>query len=193
MKKNILNNYSDEELFGAIQAGNCQAFEVLYSRYAQRLKHYFFRMLNNDAALAEDFLQELMLKIVHKQTGFDTTRSFKTWIFSIAHNQCKNHYRHLNVVQKHEQESHYENNSYTTQLSEIVSLDEKMIRSLIESALLKLSVEKREVVLLRFQEEKSIAEIAQITDISEGTVKSRLHYALQQLAQLLKDHKQSLL
>lgn len=188
MLQNPLQIYSDEELMGLLKVGNVKAFDELYLRYAKRLKHYFFRMLDNNNELADDFLQEVMLKLCSEHARFNADKQFKTWIFSIAHNLCKNYYRHKSVVEKH-QASILDLPNYNTALNTISAFDEMFIRTMLQNALLKLSIEKREIVLLRFQEEKSLSEIAEITGLAEGTVKSRLHYALQQLAELLKHHK----
>ena len=98
--KEAFSIYTDEELMALINQGKVAAFDELYRRYSQRLMVYFVRMLNSNVALAEDALQDLFLKLVEKPALFDPTRSFKTWIFSVAHNTCKNFYRHQNVVKE---------------------------------------------------------------------------------------------
>lgn len=92
--------YNDEELMVLLTQGEVEAFDELYRRYADRLMYYFTRMFNYNKADAEDALHDLFLKLVQNPQRFDAGRSFKTWIFSIASNQCKNYYRHQEVVKK---------------------------------------------------------------------------------------------
>jgi len=180
--------YSDEELVVLMQQGTLAAFDELYSRYAKSLKHYFYRMLDKDGDLADDYLQELMLKLCNNCKKYNGSVSFKTWLFSMAHNQCKNYYRHKAVVNKHHNELVNTQNFETAGIY-YDNYDRSVLEKALQEALDQLSYEKREIVLLRFQEEKSIAEIALITGIAEGTVKSRLHYALGYLAKLLQHHR----
>jgi len=97
-RKGRFSIYSDEELMFFLSSGEVLAFDELYERYSKRLYGYFIRMLNFDAALAEDALQDLFLKIAESPQKFDRNRSFKTWVFSVASNSCKNYYRHKKVV-----------------------------------------------------------------------------------------------
>ena len=89
--------YTDEELMHFIINGEEFAFNELYKRYAKKLLGYFTRMLNYDRIMAEDALQDVFLKIAEDPTRFDHSRSFKTWVFAIASNQCKNFYRHQTI------------------------------------------------------------------------------------------------
>lgn len=65
----------------------------MYDRYSPRMYRFFFRMLWRDAGKAEDFTQEIFLKIIEKPQLFDPERNFKTWIYTLASNLCKNEYR----------------------------------------------------------------------------------------------------
>src|ERR1700745_1377189 len=102
---------SDEELMLHICNGEELAFDVIYHRYSKRLMGYYVRMLNFDRNLAEDALQDLFLKIAEAPEKFDGSRSFKTWIFSVASNSCKNFYRHQKVVMDSKEELEYLENS----------------------------------------------------------------------------------
>jgi RNA polymerase sigma-70 factor (ECF subfamily) len=168
--------------------GQVLAFDELYERYSKRLYGYFIRMLNFDAALAEDALQDLFLKIAESPQKFDRNRSFKTWIFSVASNSCKNYYRHQKVVSKSNEEINYqlqlqEMNDYN---DSSFKLETTEFRTALEEVLNELPPEKKEAFILKYQEEKSIAEIAFIQECPEGSVKSRLHYTLKILEEKLK-------
>jgi RNA polymerase sigma-70 factor (ECF subfamily) len=180
--------YSDEELMLYLGSGEVLAFDELYERYSKRLMVYFTRMLNFDKNLAEDALQDLFLKIAEAPERFDSSRSFKTWIFSVASNSCKNYYRHKKVRNDNQEElfyleSHGNDNSFLKLAAKIDALE---FRKMLEEILEELSPEKREAFILKYQEEKTIAEIAYIQDCPEGSVKSRLHYTLKILEERLR-------
>lgn len=167
--------------------GDVQAFDALYERYSQRLLVYFVRMLNFNRDLAKDALQDLFLSLAESPEKFDRSRSFKTWIFSVASNRCKNFYRHRQVVQK----SHddllqlgYQNERLGLSVN-ASRLDQLSFQKMLNEVLDQLPLEKKEAFILKYQEEKSIAEIAQIQNCPEGSVKSRLHYTLRILEERL--------
>ncbi len=182
---------SDEELMFCLSNGEVVAFDEVYERYSKRLLGYFIRMLNFDKELAEDALQDLFLKIAEAPERFDKSRSFKTWIFSVASNSCKNYYRHKKIVSESNEEIKYINESVndTAFLSTASKMDGLTFRKMLEEILNELSAEKKEAFILKYQEEKTIAEIALIQNCPEGSVKSRLHYTLKVLEEKLKIFK----
>lgn len=154
-----------------------KAFEVLYGRYAQKMQNYFFYMLNRDRAKAQDFLQDLFLKLIEKPEKFDTRRSFSSWLFSVAANLCKNEYRRLQVRSGFHA-------GHEPELSRQPGFRET--RQTIRLALEVLSHDHKSAFVLRHKFSCSIAEIARILDCSEGTVKSRLFYATKKMAHFLE-------
>ncbi len=84
---------SDEKLMHFLIKGDQKAFNEIYKRYAGPLKGYFMRMLWRDEEKAEDFMHDLFAKIIKKPDSFDINRSFKTWVYTIACNMCKNEYK----------------------------------------------------------------------------------------------------
>lgn len=186
-RKDRFSIYSDEELMLFLSEGEVLAFDELYQRYSRRLMIFFTRMLNFDKELAQDALQDLFLKIAEHPEKFDHSRSFKTWIFSVASNTCKNFYRHRQVVIQGHEELHYLNSKTNEDcfMQTAGKIDAIEFRKMLEEALEELSLEKREAFILRYQEEKSIAEIAFIQGCPEGSVKSRLHYTLKLLEEKL--------
>jgi RNA polymerase sigma-70 factor (ECF subfamily) len=148
-------------------------------------------MLNFDKELAEDALQDVFLKIAEAPDKFDTSRSFKTWIFSVASNSCKNYYRHKKIVSESKDEIIYENTSLTNDafVNSVARMDAQLFRQRLEEVLNELSAEKKEAFILKYQEEKTIAEIALIQNCPEGSVKSRLYYTVKVLEEKLKVFK----
>ncbi len=172
-----------------IQRQDTSAFEELYERYSKRLLSYFFRELGGDEEKAQDFLQEVFLKIVEKPELFSTEKSFSAWIFVVAYNMCKNEYRRLGVrkivdsnpdMEKLPQAS--ENDYQQVERS----LDQKKFYDALIEELEKLEEEQRSTFLLRYQQDLSIKEIGEILGCSEGTIKSRLYYTTKKLAARLK-------
>ncbi len=96
-EKGKYSRISDEHLMISVHHGDVYAFNELYNRYSKRLLYYFYRMLGSSQEKSRDFLQDIFIKIIERPELFDTTRKFSTWIFSVAHNMCKNEYRRMAV------------------------------------------------------------------------------------------------
>ncbi|MEO0897450.1 MAG: RNA polymerase sigma factor [Bacteroidota bacterium] len=176
---------SDEELMDLVVASDEKAFDALYQRYSERMLHYFYRMLNRDEEKAQDFLQDLFIKVLQKNHLYQKGRKFSTWLYSIASNMVKNEYRSLEVrkVMVHMDDL---STLSVGELMDIGQIDRKRFRRVLEDEVEQLSQKHREVFLLRFRDELSIKEISEITQCTEGTVKSRIFYALKKLAKNMK-------
>lgn len=188
LEKGKFSVLSDEELMLHLRSGEVLAFDEIYYRYSKRLLGYYIRMLNFDKNLAEDALQDLFLKIAESPDKFDGSRSFKTWVFSIASNSCKNFYQHQKVVIDSKEELEYlEGNANENEFVKTAAkIDGAEFKRVLEEALNELAPEKKEAFILKYQEDKSIADIAFIQNCPIGSVKSRLHYALKTLEEKLK-------
>lgn len=185
-KANNFLKESDEALMLHIVNGEVKAFDELYNRYGKRLMSYFLKMLNFERELAEDALQDVFMKIAESPEKFDGSRPFKTWIFSVASNYCKNVYRHNEVVNRYHQEMALTSVTGHDLAERITKFDNSNFTNCLNNFLNQLAPEKKETFILRFQEEKSIAEIAQIQGCPEGSVKSRLHYTIKHLEEKLQ-------
>ena len=91
--------YTDSELMQQIVSDDQVAFSELYLRYKDRMYYYFYRMLNNSADQANDFLQELFMKLIEKPESYKPAYPFATWLYSVANNMCKNEYRKRGIRQ----------------------------------------------------------------------------------------------
>src|ERR1700712_473931 len=76
-----------------IADGKEKAFTELYERYSKKMLYFFYQRLYQDKQKAQDFLQDLFLKILEKPQLFNADKKFKTWIYTLAANMCKNEYR----------------------------------------------------------------------------------------------------
>lgn len=170
---------SDEQLMELIRRGKSPAFDELYGRYSGRLLRYFHKMLAGDEERAQDLLHDLFLKIVERPELFSPGRTFSTWIFSAAHNMCKNEYRNRQVrrpVDCEIDELPMESEGV------LEKIDRQSFRLMLGLELEALEEDHRTTFLLRYQEGFSIREIGEVLGCPEGTVKSRLFYTVRRLA-----------
>ena len=164
---------SDQELIAAINNGDADAFEALYFRYRRWVAHLAYRFTgDSDAAL--DVLQETFLYFLKKFPGFRLTANLKTFLYPAVKN--------LSITALRKRERYQSTEAEQGRLEQAVALEDSPSASdAVAQALSGLPEEQREVLVLRFVEDLSLQEIAEAMDIPLGTVKSRLHNALQTL------------
>jgi len=175
----------DEELMPLVVKHDRRAFEELYDRYAKLMFNYFLRMLWKDRERARDFTQDLFTRIAAKPHLYDASRPFKTWVYTVAHNMCKNEYAKHEVRSTARNELLYTTES-TSKEESTTTIDRNNFMQSLMNALENLDAIKRQTFELRFFQELSIIEISEIMEVSEGTVKSRLFYILKELNKELK-------
>ncbi len=179
---------SDKELMEKAQGGSDRALEEIYQRYSRPLLRYFFRMLWQDRSRAEDFLHDVFVKILEKPERFDSSRKFSTWIYSVAHNMCKNEYRKQSFRQAMNRHSHEEG------VEEKVSgeMDQRKFQHSLEEILKTEDEETRTMFVMRYELEMNSTEIAEIVKCPEGTVRTRLFNLRKRLATKLGYYKEIL-
>jgi RNA polymerase sigma-70 factor (ECF subfamily) len=174
--------YTDEELIEEYRTKKGdrrrKAFDRLYVRHVDPLRHYFFFTLGRDQEKARDFAHDLFIKLLESPEKFDTDKPFKPWVFRVASNMCKNEFRRLEVVGKYQAQLR-ENESKEAELNEKESWLHECIR--------RLDSEYRSLIVLRFKIKLSIREMAAIYECPEGTIKSRLFYATRELSRYYKE------
>ena len=178
------SSLTDDELMERVSStDDDRAYGELYRRHARRLMGFFFRQTGKDEALAADLVQDAFLRIWTSRNKFSGT-GFSTWLFTISFNLLKNHFRH------DEHRRQYE--TIVTRQQDIVAdariieqIDSRAFDLALQSELEKLPPEGRLLFSLRFEEELTVRQIAEVMDIPEGTVKSRLHSLTQTLKQRL--------
>ena len=184
----VFSVMEDRALMVYLQKGEASAFDEIYKRYSKPMFGYFVRMLNYDKHKAEDALHDLFLKVIEKPHLFDTSKPFRTWLYTIAYNNCKNQYKHNEIVKEaHREIKHTGDNldeHFITRAA--ASMDAKDFKKALMEALAELPHDKKATFVLRYQEDRTIAEIAELMECSEGTVKSRIHYTIKILSEKLK-------
>lgn len=171
---------TDEALMPLIQRKDERAFDELFLRYARKLQGFFWRRTGGNEAEAADLTQEVFLRVWEKAKRYNPSTNVHTWVFSIAYNLLTDHYRHIGYQ---EQYTAYVQSSETEAKDENVSilLDKEQFDKALSEVLTALSEAEQLLFDLRFTQELSVAEIAVIIQIPEGTVKSRLHSLTQKL------------
>ncbi|MDB4091193.1 RNA polymerase sigma factor [Crocinitomicaceae bacterium] len=181
------NTLTDESLMVSISQGDKKAFDEIYTRYSGPLLGFFINKLWKDREKSEDFVHDIFAKIIKKPESFDPSRKFKTWLYSVANNMCKNEYKKQEVRKDTTSglDSHY---SLKDDSSNVLSeVQDSQFRDEFEVSLHALDIKHKEVFELRHVNGLSIKEIAEVLVISDGTVKSRLFYATKYLSESLKE------
>jgi RNA polymerase sigma-70 factor (ECF subfamily) len=166
---------SDIELVAAVNRGDAAAFEVLYLRHRDWVAALAYRFTgDSDAAL--DVLQETFLYFLRKFPGFRLTANLKTFLYPAV--------RNLSIAARRKAARYQATPAEMEQLEHAPAPPGATAGAAdLPMVLTALPEEQREVLLLRFVDGLSLAEIAGAMDIPLGTVKSRLHNALQTLRQ----------
>jgi len=168
-----------------------QAFAAIIRRYENPLLRYINRLGCKDSFMAQDLLQEIFIKIYIHLNDYDPCFPFSSWIYRIAHNEIVSFFRkekRRSIVL-----SHNELVSLSQQIdddNDDLALDNRMYSDAdIQIALDRLDQKYKDVLLLRFFEEKSYEEISDILLIPQGTVATLINRAKKKIkASLLQKH-----
>jgi RNA polymerase sigma-70 factor (ECF subfamily) len=183
-----------EEWMGAdsepvrLRRGDPDAFDALLARYQNRLYRYLVRLTAN-AAVAEDLFQETWLKVITRIHRYDERRPFEPWLFSVARNLAIDHLRKASPESLDEPSESGETRIARLGADEPGSLErllEGERRGLLERRLEELPALYREALSLRFEEEMTFEEIAEVLSAPVSTVKSRVQRALSSLRKRMK-------
>lgn len=179
------------------KAGDKLAFDELISTHQERVLNTAYRLMGNyEEAL--DLTQEVFLNCFRKIANFKGDSALSTWLYRITVNTAKNRWKY--------QQSRGMNKMHSLD-APLTADDEEMIKqypdsqptprkvasdreamACFEDQLQRLNDEQREVLVLRYVEELSYEEIADILRLSLGTVKSRIHRARNELRDMMGDH-----
>lgn len=185
----------DEVLMARYQKGEARCFEQLLQRHQKPIFHFALRFLGNQGA-AEDALQEIFLRVVKNAARYQRRAKFTTWLYTIARNFCIDESRKARYRRTKSLSDPVAQDS-SKSLVETVEGNEQepdrgahnqRLKSAIQNAVAELNEEQREVFLLREHSGLAFKEIAEVTGVSENTVKSRMRYALEKLRQSLRQN-----
>jgi len=182
---------TDEELIKEFQNSNdIECYNLLVKRYKDPLMNFVFRFVG-DRDVCSDIVQDTMIKFYLKKDSYKSVAKFSTWIYTIAGNLAKNELKRRNRRKIYSVSNHDDDMQIQVEDKEFVApdrlADNKIKNNMIQKALLKVKPVYREVVILRDIQEFSYEEIAEITGLTIGTVKSRINRGRKQLQKLLKN------
>jgi RNA polymerase sigma-70 factor (ECF subfamily) len=174
---------SDEELMLLVQEGRNQAFDVLVERYKNRLYLYLCRLLGNEGE-AEEYAQETFVKAYIHAEKYRTVARFSTWLYTIATNLVRNRMRNAKrrpvMVSMWSEGSAGEDEGKWLELKDDsqrpdYDMERKSLNEMIESAIEKIPGKYRPAFVLREISDLSYEEIAAVTGLKLGTVRSRIN------------------
>ena len=173
---------SDEALVGLIADSDKRAMQVLYGRHNVRVYRFIVRLTGN-TTLAEDLVSEVFLDVWRQAAGFEAKCQVSTWLLAIAR------YKALSALRRRSED---QLDDVTAATIADPSDDPETIvynkdrSTIVHKCLSQLSPAHREVIDLVYYHEKSVDEVAQIVGVPAATVKTRMFYARNKMADLLK-------
>ena len=186
----VQTNAADETLVALYAQGNNEAFDILLNRYKDRLYAYIYYTVRNEE-LAEDIFQETFTKaIVTIQQGrYNENGKFPAWLTRIAHIiDCFRQEKQENLVSCDEEERNLLNNIRLSEGTVEAEIVNHQILSDVRRLMKHLPDEQREVVHMRFYQDLSFKEIAEMTGVSINTSLGRMRYAILNLRRMAEKH-----
>lgn len=184
---------TDEQLALLYVDGDNKAFDELLARNQSKLFTYIMFVVKNDE-LANDIFQDTFVKVIVKlkEGKYTDSGKFSFWITRIAHNIIMDHFRQQkgeHIVDPNEENdlSNLKCASVTDVCRESQLIDEQILRD-VRHLMDNLPAPQREVVYMRFYQELSFKEIAEITGVSINTALGRMRYAIINLRKMSRDH-----
>jgi len=182
---------TDEELVNCYAQGNNAAFDVLLNRHKDNVYSYIYFIVRN-TELAEDIFQETFVKaiITIKQGRYTENGKFRAWISRIAHNLIIDNFRQ----EKNEQmisNDEFEVDLFNNQKFSDGTIEDELVKSQILADVKKLinylPDNQKEVLILRYYQDLSFKEIADITGVSINTALGRMRYAILNMRRMAEE------
>ena len=191
---NNLRTQTDETLLRLYIDGNNSAFDVLLKRYESKVFTYLLYSVRTQE-LAEDLFQDVFIKIITtlRQKKYTEYGKFSSWVMRIAHNLVIDYFRQSkndNTVSNDEIEFDlFANSSLGLEESIETQMIDKQTLEEVKGLIGLLPQGQRDVVLMRFYQDLSFKEIADITGVSINTALGRMRYAIINLRKLAHENK----
>jgi RNA polymerase sigma-70 factor (ECF subfamily) len=175
---------SDEQLARRVQRGHTADLAALVERHHSSLLGFLYRLTGGDRSLAEDLTQEAFLRALRSIQQYRSAQRFKPWLYAIAVNAARDHFKRAEM-----RYGMLLGDDDVDGLADPVEWDDTRLDASqqVATAIAALPAHQREAILLRYYQDLSLAEIAEVLAIPIGTVKSRLSLGLRQLRQRLKE------
>lgn len=192
MKK--YDGMTDEMLALRYVDGDNRAFDELLARTQEKLFTYIMFVVR-DHDVADDVFQETFVKVIVKlqQRQYSDTGKFSFWLTRIAHNVIMDRYRaqrneHLVEPTQDNDLSNLSGDAVLDTYRESEIINEQVLRD-VKKMMNNLPAPQREVVYMRFYQQLSFKEIAELTGVSINTALGRMRYAIINLRRMAKEHK----
>ncbi|MBQ1435092.1 MAG: sigma-70 family RNA polymerase sigma factor [Clostridia bacterium] len=186
----ILNPEADEiSIIKQVLGGDADAFEHIVKKYEKKVYNLALRYLKNrDDAL--DLSQEVFIQVYNNLAQFRGDSQFSTWIYRVTYNKCVDMLRKTqklrrNVVMSTDDENFFETRDRRASIEEDYEGRETLVT--VMKIIDTLPSEQRDVVILRYIKDLSYSQIADVLELAEGTVKSRLNRARLKIKEQLKE------
>lgn len=189
---NTLKSMTDEELVVCYAQGNNAAFDTLLGRYKSSVYSYIYYIVQ-DKELAEDIFQETFVKVIVtiKQGGYTENGKFKAWIMRIAHNLVIDSFRqerNENTISNDEVEVDLFNNRDLCEETIEDSMVRRQVLSDVRKLVKHLPDNQREVLEMRYYQDLSFKEIADLTGVSINTALGRMRYAILNMRRMAEEN-----
>lgn len=171
------------DLVRDIKSGNKIVFGELVERHQRAIYRLALRF-TGDHGVAEDVVQESFIKAYQKIHYFEERSSFKSWLFRIAINTCKNRWR-----SKSHQEVDIEDVVLSVDEKATRGLEHEQVQDLLQLEIAKLPERQRTALSLRVFEDLSFQEIAKIMECPYDTAKANYRHAVLKLKKVFTDHE----
>ena len=190
-----LEQVADLDLIRSFQAGDTEAFDVLVTRYKDRIYSSILFFVK-DTYLAEDLFQDVFIKIIDtlKKKRYTEEGKFLPWALRIAHNLCVDYFRKVKrtpAIKTSDDQDIFEVINVSQEAP-----DQKLMRGeshdKVRRMLDLLPEEQREIIVLRHYANLSFKEIAEITNCSINTALGRMRYGLINLRKMMTENQMTL-
>lgn len=164
-----------------VKEGEIRNLGLLYERYKKRLFGFFYQM-NRDASLSEDLVQNVFIRVLKYKHTFHEESKFITWVFQIARNEMYDAFK----KQKKQFHDNIETVSYqlNSDLNEQESIEKHEQNATLKKAILKLSKDKQELIVLSKLKELKYREVGEIIGCTEGAARTKVHRAMNDLKEI---------
>jgi len=182
-----IGDKTDEELVILVLEDQ-DYFLYLVRKYEKKLSRYISRISNLNQDDIEDVLQDIFIKVYKNLNGFDSDLKFSSWIYRITHNEVINNYRKYKnkakIISFDKDGEFIKNIKGELDIEKDLNLAE--LKDGIFSVLNKMDIKYREVLILKFLEEKSYREMSDILRKPEGTIATLINRAKKQFLKILE-------
>lgn len=165
-----MKHYTDEQLVRMyIETQKNIFFEQLYERYVDKVYRKCLSFVK-DKAKAEDFTHDIFIKLIVRLGSFKESSKFSTWLFSITYNYCMDQIRFEKKLAENDLDDEMEIADEESEDLEEMAMEAQQLRKALDS----ISLDERSILLMKYQDDFSIKEIADTFNLTESAVKMRL-------------------